>query len=133
MRPRTLYPAAALLAGAALFLVAGPSVYPAGTTIYRPDRSWNGFTVLSPLGTQAVIVIDMNGKIVKQWQGFNNSAGGPARIFPGGIVMAAAGGNPPHQEARELVQRDFNGNLLWQFDHNEQVSVRNILAPDPRL
>ena len=28
--------------------LAAQSVYPTGTTIYDPDRSWNGFTVLSP-------------------------------------------------------------------------------------
>ena len=42
------------------------TVYPTGTTIYDPDKSWNGFTVLSPLGTPAVLVIDMNGNVVKR-------------------------------------------------------------------
>lgn len=32
--------------------------------------------MLSPLGTPAVLVIDMNGPVVKRWDGFNNSAGG---------------------------------------------------------
>ena len=58
------------------------SVYPTGTTIYDPERAWNGFTVLSLLDTQAVIVIDMNGNVVKRWEGFDISAGGPARVFP---------------------------------------------------
>ena len=83
-------------------LAASPTaqtVYPTGTTIYDPDRSWNGFTVLSPLGTPAVLVIDMNGTVVKRWEDFNNSAGGPARVLPGGIVMAASGARPPHQES----------------------------------
>ena len=113
----------AVLAAASAILLAGPSIFPTGTTTYRPDRAWNGFSVLSPLGTPAVIVIDMNGKIVKQWEGYNNSAGGPARVFPGGVVVAAAGANPPRQESLELVQRDFNGNVLWRFDHNEQIAV----------
>ncbi|HXD73788.1 MAG TPA: aryl-sulfate sulfotransferase [Vicinamibacterales bacterium] len=91
------------------------TVYPTGTTIYDPDKAWNGFTVLSPLATQAVLVIDMNGTVVKRWDGFNNSAGGPARVFPGGIVMSASGANPPHQESTELVRRDFAGNVLWKF------------------
>lgn len=55
---------------------AAPSVYPTGTTIYDPASTWNGFTVLSVLGTQAVIVIDMNGDVVKRWEGYNDSAGG---------------------------------------------------------
>jgi hypothetical protein len=103
---------------------AAPSVYPTGTTIYDPARAWNGYTVLSPLGTQAAIVIDMNGNIVKSWDGYNNSAGGPARVLPGGVVIAAAGARPPHQESLELVQRDFGGNVVWRFDRNEQVETR---------
>jgi hypothetical protein len=100
------------------------SVYPTGTTIYEPDRTWNGYTVLSPLGTQAVIVIDMNGNVVKQWDGYVNSAGGPARIFPDGVVMAASGTNPPHQESLELIQRDFEGQVIWRFDRNQQIQTR---------
>jgi len=101
-----------------------PSVYPTGTTIYDPDQAWNGFTVLSPLGPQATLVIDMNGNEVKEWDGYNNSAGGPARVFPGGTVIAASGARPPHQESLELVQRDFDGNVQWRLDHNEMVTTR---------
>lgn len=117
--------AGAVLAWAAAIVLAGPSVYPTGTTIYDPGRTWNGYTVLSPLGTQAAIVIDMNGNIVKQWDGYVSSAGGPARVLPGGIVVGAAGANPPRQESLELVQRDFDGKELWRFDHNEQIARGN--------
>src|SRR4029079_3131777 len=83
---------------------AGPSVYPTGTTTYDPKTAWNGFTVLSLLQTQSVVVIDMNGKAVKQWDGYNNSAGGPARVLPNGDVIGAAGARPGRQESLELVQ-----------------------------
>src|SRR4051812_31908206 len=73
---------------------AAPSVYPVGTTIYQPDAAWNGYTVLSLLRDPGVIVIDMNGHVVKQWSGFNNSAGGPARVLPNGEIIAAAGARP---------------------------------------
>jgi hypothetical protein len=105
-------------------LTRAQSVYPTGTTIYDPDRSWNGYTVLSPLNTQAVIVIDMNGNVVKRWEGYNDAAGGPARVLPGGSVVAASGAHPPHQEALELVQRDFAGNIVWRFFRNQQVALR---------
>ncbi len=104
---------------------AAQSVYPTGTTIYDPDKSWNGFTVLSPLATQAVLVIDMNGNVVKRWDDFNNSAGGPARVLPGGHVVAASGARPPHQESVELIQRDFTGNVSWRFSRNEQIKTRD--------
>jgi hypothetical protein len=122
MTRRTQVCAAAVFLYAFAVTVTAQSVYPTGTTIYDPDHSWNGYTVLSPLRTQAVIVIDMNGNVVKRWDGYVNSAGGPARIFPDGIVMAANGARPPHQESLELVQRDFEGNLIWRFDRTEQIT-----------
>src|SRR5688572_26508734 len=116
-----------LTAAAATFLsalgLAGPSVFPTGTTIYDPARTWSGFTVLSPLATQAAVVIDMNGKIVKQWDGFNNSAGGPARVLPNGDVIAASGARPGRQESLELVQRDFAGTIVWRLDRNEAIQT----------
>ena len=101
------------------------SVYPTGTTVYDSDRAWSGYTVLSPLQTQAVLVIDMNGNIVKRWDGYNNSAGGPARVLPGGYVVSASGANPPHQESLELIERDFEGKVVWRFSHNEQITTRD--------
>ena len=123
MTRRTQVCAAAVFFFLFALTVAAQSVYPTGTTIFDPDRAWSGYTVLSPLRTQAVIVIDMNGNVVKRWDGYVNSAGGPARIFPDGIVMAANGARPPHQESLELVQRDFEGNLIWRFDRTEQITT----------
>ena len=114
-----------VLAAVSVGASAAPSVYPTGTTIYDPSKTWNGYTVLSPLQTEAVIVIDMNGNVVKQWEGFNDSAGGPARILPGGTVVAAAGARPGHQESLELVERSFDGKVVWQFDHNQQIETRD--------
>ncbi len=119
----TRWTAAAVVVCAGAVTVAAQSVYPTGTTIYDPGRAWSGYTVLSPLNTPAVIVIDMNGNVVKRWDGFVNSAGGPARVFPGGVVMAANGANPPHQESLELIERDFDGHVLWRFEHNQQIQT----------
>lgn len=101
---------------------AAPSVFPVGTTIYQPDKAWNGYTVLSSLGVRAAIVIDMNGKVVKQWDGYNNNAGGPVRVLPGGIVIGPEGALAGRQESLDLVERDFDGKQMWHFDHTEQVS-----------
>ncbi|MEO8315513.1 MAG: aryl-sulfate sulfotransferase [Pseudomonadota bacterium] len=92
-----------------------PSVYPTGVTLYDPTTTWNGYTVLTLLRPPGIVVIDMNGRVVKEWDDFNNSAGGPARVLPGGEVIAARGANPGHQESLELVQRDFAGKDLWKL------------------
>ena len=98
-----------------------PSVYPTGTTIYRPDRTWNGFTVFITPDSDGVIVIDMNGQPVKQWTGLSGAAGGPARILPGGFVVAGTGNGAPHQESPALVELDWSGKEVWRFDRAEQV------------
>ena len=126
MTSRLLRQLAAGTAGLAAVLVPGPmaaapSVYPTGTTIYDPGQAWNGFTVLSPLGTPAVIVVDMNGRVVKRWAGFDLVSGGPARVLPGGTVVAPQGdAMPQHLEATALVAEDFAGKELWRFDRGEQ-------------
>ncbi|MGZ5861187.1 MAG: aryl-sulfate sulfotransferase [Croceibacterium sp.] len=103
-------------------MAAAPTVFPTGTTIYQPDKTWNGFTVLSPLGTPAVIVVDMNGRVVKRWEGFDLVSGGPARVLPGGVVVAPQGdAMPQHLEARALVAEDFAGKELWRYDHGEAI------------
>ncbi len=107
---------------AAILVWAAPSVFPTGTTIYDPAKAWNGFTVLSPLGGGAALVIDMNGRVVKRWEGFNSSAGGPLRVLPGGVAIGAAGARPGKQESLALMARDFDGKELWRFDHNEQIT-----------
>jgi len=125
LKARRLKAAWAIFFCVAAIRLAAQTVYPTGTTLYDPSRAWSGYTVLSPLNTQAVIVIDMNGTVVKQWDGFVNSAGGPARVFPGGFVMAANGANPPRQESLELVSRDFDGKVLWRFDRNQEIQTRD--------
>src|SRR5262245_56952440 len=97
------------------------SVYPTGTTRYQPDKAWNGYTVFITPETEGVILIDMNGVVVKQWGGFNGAAGGPARVLPGGFVIASAGAGAPHQEAPALVTMDWNGREVWRFDRTEQI------------
>ncbi len=102
-------------------LAAAPTVYPTGTTIYQPEKAWNGYTVLSALGTPAVIVLDMNGHVVKRWDGFDLVSGGPARVLPGGVVVAPQGNAMPNLESLALVAEDFAGKELWRFDRGESI------------
>ena len=44
------------------------TVYPTGTTIYKPEKCFNGYTLYPSMkpGVGAVLV-DMNGNVVKSW------------------------------------------------------------------
>lgn len=117
--------AALIGAAAAVTAAAAPSVYPTGTTIYQPDKAWNGYTVFIASDPHGVVLIDMNGNTVKQWTDFAAGAGGPARILPGGYVLAGGPVRRPHQESNALIQLDFDGNEVWRFERNERIETED--------
>ena len=101
-------------------LFAYPSVYPTGTTIYKPEKAWNGYTLLDPRSLAVgAVLIDMNGNIVKQWKGM---LGYPYKLLPGGYVMGNTGDRGPgHQDRIDLVQVDWDGKIVWKFNRAEEV------------
>lgn len=100
-------------------LFAYPSVYPTGTTIYKPERAWNGYTVFP--NPQGAVLIDMNGNVVKQWKGIRGPVT-PKKILPGGYVMGTTGNRGPgHQDNLDLVQVDWEGKIVWKFNRAEEL------------
>jgi hypothetical protein len=97
-----------------------PTVYPTGTTIYKPEKCFNGYTVFQAKEVGACL-IDMNGATVQLWKGLH---GLPNTLLPGGFVMGATGERPAkygYQDLRDLVQVDWDGNVVWKFDHYEYI------------
>ena len=104
--------------------MAYPSVYPTGTTIFEPDECWSGYTVF-PASDVGATVIDMNGEVVKQIKGLY---GMPCKMLPGGFFMGNTGTRNPKygfQDGLDLVQVDWDGNVVWKFNRYE-------LVKDPR-
>jgi hypothetical protein len=96
-------------------LLAVPSVFPTGTTIYKPEKCWNGFTILSG---QDGRLIDMNGNLVKTWPGAD---GTPNKIYPGGHLMRSHGAwKYGHQDMINVQIRDFNDEVIWSFNRWHQ-------------
>ncbi|GAX59207.1 hypothetical protein SCALIN_C01_0138 [Candidatus Scalindua japonica] len=88
-----------------------------GVTIYNPEMSWYGYTLLSaphitPEGENHSILIDMQGNIINEWPLY----GFPAKMLPNGNVMGGIkGGDPDSQDLTELVQMDWCGNQVWSW------------------
>lgn len=121
MKTRLLFSEIILLILVASVLLAFPTIYPTGTTIYKPDKCWNGFTVLSVLPHNDTYLIDMNGKEVHKWVG---STGMPARVYPGGYLMASTGyWSKGSQDRKTLQLKDFLNNIVWEFRKWEEVSA----------
>jgi hypothetical protein len=108
--------------GVASALVYGyPSVYPTGTTIYEPGKSWSGYTVFATPDQQGTVVVDMNGRLVKRWTEIA-AVPGPMRVLPGGYLMGGDRRRTPHQESRRLIQVDWDGKVVWAFDQGDRVT-----------
>lgn len=115
-------------------LLAYPTVYPRGTTIYKPDKCWNGYTIIPTLfrseeeresvKDEGAYLIDMNGNVVKFWKGVYGSASN--KLLPGGYIMGTTGPTPGQRaQAIALAQWDWDGNIVWKFDKAEKMKIRD--------
>lgn len=104
-----------------------PSIYPTGTTIYKKEKTFSGYTIFP--SKKGALLIDMNGNEVQLWAGLG---GFPNKILPGGYVLGSSGvRNPKYsfQDQVDLVQVDWEGDIVWKFDKNEFVAD---LGDEPR-
>jgi hypothetical protein len=97
-----------------------PTVFPMGTTIYKPNKCWNGYTLFQA-NEHGAMLIDMNGRVVNYWKGLQ---GFPNKLLPDGSVLGSLGDRNPAfgwQDQTDLVQVDWDGTILWKFDHVEYI------------
>jgi hypothetical protein len=97
-----------------------PTIYPTGTTVYDPEKCWNGYTIYIARETGAVLV-DMNGTAVHLWKGLQ---GFPNKLLPGGHVMGSLGVRDPkhgYMDQTDVVQVDWDGKVVWKFDQYEYI------------
>ena len=102
-----------------------PSIYPTGTTIYHPEKCWNGFTLFQSRmnggSNAAAILIDMNGNTVNVWKGLD---GFPNKLLPGGYVMGSTGARDArfgYQDMLDVVQVNWDGKIVWKFNEYELI------------
>ena len=111
------------------------TVYPVGTTLYRPDKCCNGYTLL--WSGRAVKLIDMNGRRVNEWRfepkevrhGAKVSHAGVdrARLLENGNILVQRGGMM--SEIGTIEECDWSGRLVWQYIPEGAVPHKNLLGP----
>jgi len=104
------------------------TVYPVGTTLYRPEECFNGYTILwrGPL----VKLFDMNGRSVNEWHlgelgvkvGVDR-----ARLLENGNVLVQRGGMMSEDGAIE--EYDWDGKLAWQYIPEGTIPHKTLLGP----
>jgi hypothetical protein len=100
-------------------------IYPTGVVEFNPEKCWNGFTLFQAALFEGrefgAYLIDMNGQVVKKWPGLE---GFPNKMLPGGYLMGNSEMRDPkygHQDMVDLVQVDWDGNVVWKFDHYDFI------------
>jgi len=89
-------------------------------TIYKNDCCI-GYTLIG-FTSSKIILIDMNGNIVRSWN-FNPY---PPRLFPGGRLMGGEGKYDclmPFCESINLTQIDWDGNIIWSFTDWDDADI----------
>jgi hypothetical protein len=94
-----------------------PRIYPTGTTLYDANAAWSGYTVFP--SAKGALLIDMRDNEVQLWAGLD---GFPNKILPGGYILGSTGERNlkyNYLEYVDLLQVDWEGNIVWKFDRNE--------------
>ena len=102
------------------------TVFPTGTTIYKPEKCFNGFT-LYPSKKEGVgaVLIDMNGNALRTWPKFNNFM---VNMLPGGHILGGQTGRimeayDHNFGADDVVQEAWDGTVEWQFGDADQMEI----------
>ena len=111
------------------FAIAGPSVYPEGTTRLDPSRAWPSF-VLFTGGDETARLIDLDGRTVHTWHdvgGFASTLIAPALVQGqrGHVLVTlenATGrgidlvpGRAGPQVSKTIGELDWDGQVRWRF------------------
>ena len=102
------------------------TVFPTGTTIYKPETCFNGYT-LYPSKTPGVgaVLIDMNGNPVRTWDRFQ---GFMINLLPGGTILGGQIGRVSkiydhNWGADDVVQEAWDGAVEWTFNRSDEIDL----------
>ncbi|MGX3066065.1 aryl-sulfate sulfotransferase [Ursidibacter arcticus] len=98
-----------------------PTIFPTGVTIYKPEKCWNGYNLVQTIRSGALL-FDMNGNEIRRWDEFH---GFPNKLLSNGDLIGYSGDRNPKygmQDGVDLVQIDYDGNVVWKFDKFEFIA-----------
>lgn len=86
------------------------TVYPRGTTIYKPEKCLGGYTLFPRKveGGPGAVLVDMNGRVAHEWKLEEDGSVPRARLLENGHLLVLRGG----KEGRGQ-EYDWEANLVW--------------------
>lgn len=102
----------------------------------RSPNAFDGFTLVSPLNSRAVHLVDMDGKVVHSWQTQHVPAGGVYLLPNGHLLRTAMVDDNPRFHAGGIGGRieelDWDGELVWEYElATDQRTTHHDIAPLP--
>jgi len=92
------------------------------TTVYAPDKAYNGYTLFTPKGAEKAWLIDMQGRFVHCWQ-TPYKPGEHAKLLPDGHLLYAGRVEKKGLLAVEfggiggvILELDWDGNEVWRYE-----------------
>ena len=115
------------------------TVYPIGTTIYDPDKSYGGYTLIDFLSEPEIVLIDMNGNIVHKWTPGGRGISNFVHVLENGNLLGrtewdwegrAVWEPPVKGSGAGLSKRLANGNTIYSYrDDVPEEYKRQITNP----
>jgi len=124
--------------------------WPTGTTVFKPEKCYNGYTVVTPYRSNLIFLIDMVGRVVHSWRAdpARNAEAWFLRRLPSGTWLALNYYMSHFEDAsspdrapssfssadfeKEVVELDWDGNVLWRYSapkdwviHHDMARLRN--------
>lgn len=87
-----------------------PSIYPTGTTIYKPGEVFRGYNLFTSYALNKILLVNMRGDIVHSWDP-DVELIGYAEPLSNGHVLAIA------NSSTYLVELDPDSNVVWSYHH----------------
>ncbi len=97
---------------------------PTGLT-YKDARSFGGYTLITPIGGDAVYLLNEGGLVVHQWK-VHSFEPGYGYLLPGGnllvrgtpLMESGVGLGQPAGETDILLELDWESNVVWRWEHD---------------
>jgi hypothetical protein len=106
-----------------------PAIDPrSGVLQYKKDKATPGYTLFTPLGLYKTHLINMDGKVVHQWD-LPSDVGNYAYLLENGNLLVAIRTKDENPElpakGGRLIEYDWDGNIVWEhIDHLQHHDFR---------
>jgi len=105
---------------------ASPTIHPLGTTIHQASRSYGGYTIFQNFSGGALMMINMNGRVVHQWRPQGLKTTYYAQPLPNRhlLLLAVRIAHRP-MFIHGVIEMDWDGNVVWQYFHPDDLDAHH--------